>query len=235
MKIYTKIVVILFLLLFSIEIAKASEFFYEEMSIDSYNKTNFSRTYVKYPLAKIERTMNDLVLLYNLENGSATVVNTKKKEVKMTTIYNFLKDLSDRINGFIRFGKTFVGEIKISYSGEKTNIRGFNCVKLVDNFGGYYYITTDLINYKTNFDIKLFNASGIEYNYENFATLFGLKELTLDERSKYYFLNGYSVENLQVIRTVFFVQSNFTYITRVGFKVDDSVFELKTNGYRIIK
>lgn len=211
------------------------EFFYEEMSINSHNETNFSRTYIKYPFAKIERTANKLSVIYNLETGETTVFYNDKKEIKITTISQFLNELSDRINGFIKFGKTFVGEIKLIYTGEKTNIRGFNCVKLVDNFGGYYYITTDLISIKTNFDEKLLKAGGFEYNYDTYSRLFGLKELTVDEKSKYYLMNGYIVEQLGIVKTLFFTQSNYTYTTKVGYKVDNSIFEVKTNGYKIIK
>lgn len=210
------------------------EFFYEEVSIRNFKETNYVRNYYKGDIFRNDRTVNNLIVIYNFKTAEATVIDTKKKEYKVLPISKFLKDLSDRINGFIRLGKTFVGEINVFYSGE-TNVRGFNCVKLVDNFGGYYLITTDLVKIKTNFDSKLLNAGGYEYNYSNFAKLFGLKELNLDEKSKEYFFKGYVLEQLGIIKTIFFTETNLSYINKYSFEVDDSVFYPDLSGYRLVK
>lgn len=208
------------------------EFFYEEVSVRNFKETNYVRNYYKGNMFRSDRTFNNSVIIYDLEKKEALVIDTKKREYRIVPLSKFLRELSDRINGFIRLGKTFVGEIKISFTGEFTNIMGYRCAKLVDNFGGYYYVTTDLLHIKTNFDSKLLQASGYEYNYENFSSLFALKELSLDDKSKNYFFRGYVLEQMGIIKTVFFVETNISFVRKIEFKVDDSVFSPDLSGYR---
>lgn len=69
-------------------------------------------------------------------------------------------------------------------------------------------------NYKTKFLKELSDRIKgfikFRYNYETDSTLFGLKELTIDDKSKHYFINGYIVEQSTIIKTV--LLSNFTYL-----------------------
>ncbi|MCX8028967.1 MAG: hypothetical protein N2712_03120 [Brevinematales bacterium] len=211
------------------------EIFYEEVSIRNFKETNYIRTYIKGNKFRTDRTQTDNVIIYDFTKSEALVVDTKKKEYRVMPISKWIKELSDRINGFIRLGKTFVGEIKVTFSGEFTNINGYRAAKLVDNFGGYYLITTDLARIKTNFDSSLLRSAGYEYNYENFSRLFALKELTLDDKSKDYFFRGYVLEQMGIIKTVFFTETNLTYIRQIEFSVNDSVFDFDLTGYKLIK
>ncbi|MCS7298406.1 MAG: hypothetical protein RMJ37_00375 [Spirochaetia bacterium] len=227
--------VILFLLVINIYSYANIEFFYEEISIRNFKETNYTRTYIKGNMFRTDRTQNNSIIIYNIDKSEAIVIDTKNREYRVLPIRKWLDELSGRINGFIRFAKTFVGEIKISYSGEFTNVNGFRCVRLVDNFGGYYLITLDLMRIKTNFDSSLLRSAGYEYNYENFSRLFALKELTLDEKSKEYFFKGYVVEQLGVIKTVLFTETNINYIRRFSFEVSDDIFSFDLKGYRYIQ
>lgn len=227
--------VILFLLIINFYSYADTQFFYEEISIRNSKETNYARTYIKGNMFRVERTQNNTIVIYNIDKSEAIVIDTSKKEYRVLPIRKWLDELSGRINGFIRFAKTFVGEIKISYSGEVTNVNGFRCVKLVDNFGGYYLITLDLMRIKTNFDAALLRSAGYEYNYENFSRLFALKELTLDEKSKEFFFKGYVVERLGIVKTIFFTETNINYIRRFGFEVNDDVFSVDLKDYRYVQ
>lgn len=208
------------------------EFFYEEISIRNFRETNYVRNYYKGNMFRSERSLDNSIMIYDLEKGEVLIIDTKKKEYRILPLERFMKDLSDKINSFVRLGKVFIGKMKITFTGEFTNIMGYKCAKLVDNFGGYYYVTTDLAYIKTNFDSKLLQKSGYRYNYENFARLFALDELSLDEKSKEYFFRGYFLERMVVMRTMFLVETNFSFVKRIEFRVDDSVFYPDLLGYR---
>jgi len=218
-----------FLLIFVIFLTPISyaDLFYEQITIVNDNQTNYTRMYVKTNKQLIQMTGMKRTTLIDLtqnkvfvkENGNVKVYNS---------VSNYLKDTSDRINRVFSLIKTFGVNIKVFSTSEKKNIMGFECVKITNNFGGYYYITLDIAKNTLNeYNSNMLKTAGIEFNIDDFLKIFGLNNMEIEPNIKKYFAFGTFVESLDIIKAPLYYEKRFTYLSKISTnELPESVFDL---------
>ncbi len=204
-----------------------ADLFYEQKTIVNGKETNYTRTYIKKDKQLIQMTGMKRTTLIDL-NQNKVYVKEDGKVKTYNSVSNYIVDLSTRINRVFNLIKLIGIEIKIWITSEKTNIMGFEAVKLTNNFGGYYYITLDIAKNGLNeFNKNMLKAAGMEFNTENFLKIFGLNNMKIEPNAKKYFVYGTLLEGLDIINAPLYSEKRFTYLSKVSTnELPDSVFDL---------
>jgi len=204
-----------------------ADLFYEQITIVNDKETNYTRMYVKNNKQITQMTGMKKITLIDLTQNRVLV-----KENGNIKIYNsvsdYLKDLLDSINRMFALIKTFGVEIKIFSTSERTNIMGFECVKITNNFGGYYYMTLDIAKNTFNeFNSNMFKTAGIEFNIQNFLKVFGFNNMEIQTNAMKYFVFGTIIESLDIISLPLYYEKRFTYLSKISTsELPESVFDL---------